>query len=344
MNHILKIPAIAILAISSILCLSSCEKSLNLPVVSTTSVSAITQTSAITGGNVTSDGGATVTERGVLYSTSSDPINTGTKVTVGSGTGTFSTKLTGLTNGTTCYFVAYATNSAGTAYGDELSFTTDKPDITGQTGTLRDYDGNAYNWIGIGKQAWMAENLKVTHYADGTAIPLVEGKTAWDALGITDKAYCWYNHSTSNGEIYGGMYTWATAMNGAASSTSNPSGVQGVCPAGWHVPSSMEWTYMTDYLGGKGVAGGKLKETGTIHWADPNTGATNETGFTALPGGYRNSNGHLFNLIGSYGYWWSTSAYDADNIYRRYMGYDYANVYSYFNSKNYGFSVRCVRD
>jgi uncharacterized protein (TIGR02145 family) len=294
---------------------------------------------------VTSDGGATVTERGVLYSTSSDPINTGTKVTVGSGTGTFSTTLTGLTNGTTYYFVAYAINSAGTAYGEEFNFKTEGSDITGQSGTLTDYDGNIYNWIGIGKQAWMAENLKTTRYADGTAIPLVESSSVWDALSISDKAYCWYDNSTAKRDTYGGLYTWAAAMNGAASSTSNPSGVQGVCPAGWHVPSSMEWTNLTDYLGGKGVAGGKLKETGTIHWADPNTGATNESGFTALPGGYRSYTGYLFNLIGSYGYWWSSSEYDADwGVWRRYMGYDYADVYSYYNDKNYGFSVRCVRD
>jgi uncharacterized protein (TIGR02145 family) len=250
-----------------------------------------------------------------------------------------------LTNGTTCYFVAYATNSAGTAYGDELSFTTDKPDITGQTGTLRDYDGNAYNWIGIGKQAWMAENLKTTRYADGTAIPLVESSSEWDALTATDKAYCWYDNSTAKRDTYGGLYIWATAMNGAAGSTSNPSGVPGVCPAGWHVPSSLEWTNLTDYLGGEGVAGGKLKETGTIHWADPNAGATNESGFTALPGGGRRSDG-LFLLVGYSGVWWSSSEGDASYNYNWawYLNYNLADVEGKYGSKYAGFSVRCVRD
>ena len=127
------------------------------------------------------------------------------------------------------------------------------------------------------------------------------------------------------------------------SSTSNPSTVQGVCPSGWHLPSDAEWTQLTDYLGGESVAGGKLKETGTTHWLSPNTGATNETGFTALPGGYRYDNGP-FSDIGYSGYWWSATEGSTDYAWYRNMYYSSYVVDSYLNGKELGFSVRCVRD
>src|SRR5690606_15049986 len=112
--------------------------------------------------------------------------------------------------------------------------------------------------------------------------------------------------ATSNYETYGVLYNWTAVMAGSASSTANPSGVQGVCPTGWHLPSDAEWTELSDSLGGSSVAGGKLKETGTTHWFSPNTGATNETGFTALPGGYRFNPGE-FKYIKNFGYWWSAT-------------------------------------
>jgi uncharacterized protein (TIGR02145 family) len=128
-------------------------------------------------------------------------------------------------------------------------------------------------------------------------------------------------------------------MNGETSSTVNPSGVQGVCPTGWHLPSDAEWTQLTDYLGSASVAGGKLKETGTTHWQSPNTGATNETGFTALPGGFRRFNGSFFN-VGYFGIWWSATELSTDDAWIRCVYYDYISVYMDYN----GFSVRCVRD
>jgi uncharacterized protein (TIGR02145 family) len=131
-------------------------------------------------------------------------------------------------------------------------------------------------------------------------------------------------------------------MNGAASSTTNPSGVQGVCPAGWHLPSDAEWTELTDYLGGTSVAGGKLKETGTA-WGSPNTGATNETGFTALPGGYRYFDEN-FHDIGNYGYWWSATELATYYSWFRHMTYHTSTVAKYSNNWQSGYSVRCVRD
>ena len=212
------------------------------------------------------------------------------------------------------------------------------------TGTFTDArDGNQYNWVKIGDQIWMAENLaylpSVNMVADGSE----------DAAGSYYYVYG-YNgtnvadaKATANYTTYGVLYNWTAAMDGEASSTTNPSGIQGVCPTGWHLPSDAEWTELTDYLGGTSVAGGKLKETGTTHWTSPNTGATNETGFTALPGGYRIDNGTFYGF-GSIGLWWSATEYVATDAWDRHMSYDRSNVYSYYDFKELGFSVRCVRD
>ena len=192
----------------------------------------------------------------------------------------------------------------------------------------------------------MTENLKTTHYADGTEIPLVIDDTAWADLGDnnTDKAYCYYDNSSTNADTYGALYTWAAAMNGAVTSSANPSGVQGVCPTGWHLPSDAEWTELTDYLGGESVAGGKMKETGTTHWNSPNTGADNSSGFSALPGGHRNGDDGTFNYVGNNGFWFSSTEYNSSLAWYRGLSSNYASVYLSGSSKSNGFSVRCIRD
>jgi len=203
--------------------------------------------------------------------------------------------------------------------------------LTGlQAQTVKDIDGNVYKTVTIGTKVWMAENLKTTKYNDGTAIPLVADDKAWEAL--TTPAYCWYNNdATANKKTYGALYNWYTVNT------------KKLCPTGWHVPSDAEWTTLTTNLGGESVAGGKLKETSTTHWQSPNTGATNETGFTALPSGYRSSSG-TYNYIGLNGYWWSSSEYSPPNAYSRSMNYYRSNVYRYSYYKQDGFSVRCLRD
>ena len=317
-------------------------QSATIPTVTTSSLSDITETSATVGGNVTDNGGATVTERGIYYSTSASPETTGTKLQIGSGTGTFSTSLTGLTASTTYYIKAYAINNQGEALGSEVSFTTNSGS-SNEIGTVTDYDGNTYSTLKIGNQWWMAENLKVTHYANGTAIPLIEESLEWHNLGFSDKAYCYYDNSSSNKDTYGALYTWAAAMNGAASSSINPSGVQGVCPDGWHLPSDAEWTELTDYLGGTRVAGGKLKETGTTHWGSPNTGATNESGFTALSGGYRFHSG-TFGGLGNDAHFWSATEDSSSDAWHRSLGYNASSVGRRDGYKTDGFSVRCTKD
>jgi len=210
------------------------------------------------------------------------------------------------------------------------------------TSTITDIDGNSYNTVSIGNQCWMGENLKTTHYSNGIA--MVDGTNAGDInQNYTTKYYFDYDNTPSNTIIYGKLYTWAAAMNGAASSITIPSGVQGPCPIGWHIPSDAEWTTLTNNLGGDSVAGGKLKEIGYTNWLSPNTGATNVTGFTALPGGYRYTPGN-FSLINTYGYWWSSSEFSAINAWFRFMSFSQSYVGRDYGNKTFGFSIRCLMD
>ena len=142
------------------------------------------------------------------------------------------------------------------------------------TNSIKDIDGNKYKTVTIGTQVWMAENLKTTKFNDGTPIPMVKENDAW--ANLTTPAFSWYNNdSIDNKRNYGALYNWYTVSTNK------------LCPVGWHVPTEAEWATITAYLGEVGLAGGKLKDAGTVHWRTPNTGATNESGFTALPGGYR---------------------------------------------------------
>jgi uncharacterized protein (TIGR02145 family) len=192
-----------------------------------------------------------------------------------------------------------------------------------------DIDGNIYQTVTIGPQVWMVENLKTTRYNDGTAIPLVTDSIAWSNL--TTPGYCWYNDSITYGNIYGPLYNGYTVNTGK------------LAPTGWHVPTDSEWNVLFTYLGGLLVAGGPLKETGITYWLSPNYGATNATGFTALPGGYRGNFGE-FGGIGNYGYYWSATAYDAADLWGCYMDYSFPVVVRHGYQDQDGFSVRCVRN
>jgi len=192
------------------------------------------------------------------------------------------------------------------------------------------HDGQKYKIVKIGNQWWMAENLIATKYNDGTHIPLVTDVTAWSKL-ITP-GYCWYaNDSIAYSNPYGALYNWYAVNTGK------------LCPTGWHVPTDAEWTVLSDYLGGTNIAGSKLKEIGTTHWLSPNSKATNEIGFTSLPGGNRNFDGTYYNL-GYYGYWWTSTEYSSTNAYNRYMFYNNSSIIGFSHLKKYGFSVRCVKD
>ncbi len=308
----------------------------SVPVLTTTAVSLITLTTATSGGNVTSEGGTTATARGVCWSTSANPTTVlTTKTSDGTGTGVFTSSLTGLTANTTYYVRAYTSNISGTGYGNELIFKT-------YAGTVTDIEGNIYNTVTIGTQTWIAENLKTTKYNDGTAIPNITDNIAWTAA--TTSAYSDYNNTPANSTIYGRLYNWYAVDNNAATKVASNGG-KNVCPTSWHVPTDTEWTTLTTYLGGESVAGGKLKETGTTYWTTPNTGATNETGFTALPGGDRSFSGGYDN-IGYYGAWWSSTkkTWTSPNAYYRNLYYGDRGIYRGEFRELSGFSVRCVKD
>jgi uncharacterized protein (TIGR02145 family) len=190
------------------------------------------------------------------------------------------------------------------------------------------YMGQTYNTVQIGSQCWFRENLNV-----GTRIDGIQEQTD---NGIIEK-YC-YNDSTENCAIYGGLYQWNEMMQ-----YSTTPGVQGICPTGWHLPTDAEWTTLTNYLGGESVAGGKMKETGTAHWLSPNTGATNSSGFTALPGGYRLYDGNFYGLTTG-AYFWSSTEYSSTDAWDRNLYCNYENVNRGSYGKTIGFSARCVHD
>ncbi len=195
---------------------------------------------------------------------------------------------------------------------------------------LTDIDGNVYDTVKIGTQFWMKQNLKTTRYRNGDAIPKVTDPAAWAAL--TTGAYCYYNNdSATYAAVYGKLYNWY-AVNDA----------RGLAPAGWHVPIDAEWTILSTGLGGDVVAGGAMKETGSTHWTSPNSGATNTSGFTGLPGGFR-SNGGTFFGVGSDGYWWSSTEFSATDAWYRLLNYVGGSISRFNFNKPDGFSVRCLR-
>jgi uncharacterized protein (TIGR02145 family) len=319
---------------------SSCEKDEDpIPsvTVSTISVTNISANSAQSSSSITNDGGKPVTTHGVVYSTNQKPtvennegiINDGTELA--SFTSYFTSYITDLEPNTTYYLRAYATNSDGTGYGDAMSFS------TREGNTFTDpRDGNVYQTVTIGDQEWMAENLKY--------LPSVVGP---DTASETTHYYVYrYNgtnvadaKATANYNTYGVLYNWPAAMN--------------ACPAGWHLSSDAEWTELTDYLGGKSdsaplhssdYTGRKLKEIGTSHWFLHQRGTTNETGFAALPGGFRS--GGSFSDLRYYGFWWSaTEIYSPnDNAWCRSMMDRSSTVYGGIRNKRDGYSVRCIKD
>jgi uncharacterized protein (TIGR02145 family) len=294
--------------------LTGCKKNntdiTTTPILTTTAISSTTQTTAVSGGSITSDGGTSITARGVCWSTNANPTTANSKTTDGTGTGSFSSSLIGLTASSMYYVKAYATNSAGTGYGNAVSFTT-APSTTCS-------------------QVWMTTNLDVTTYRNGDPIPQVTDPTQW--AGLTTGAWCYNNNDPANGAIYGKLYNWY-AVNDS----------RGLAPQGWHIPSDAEWTTLSTCLGGEIVAGGAMKEVGTTHWSTPNTGASNSSGFAGLPGGYRGYSG-MFANVGGFGSWWSSTESGASAAWFRYLTYGVGDLGRDGDYETSGFSVRCLRD
>ncbi len=401
----------------------SCEKDTSLPSVTTSQISAITNNSVISGGNITDDGNAKIIACGLVYGPSAnltinDP-KTSEIVAL-----TFSSQISNLETGKQYYLRAYATNEVGTSYGEALSFQTSgaitsattldatNVEYTGATlngsvttdnnqtaisfiygenennldktisvntpsksattysaianisnlsnnttyyfaikavnnygvsigetksfktlAGLTDIDGNTYKVVKIGNQIWMAENLKVTHYNDGSEIPNVSDNDAW--MNLTTGGYCDYNNDPQNSVIYGRLY------NAFAVWTDK------LAPAGWHVPSDAEWTKLFSFVNNDG---GPLKESGFAHWKSPNTGATNSTGFTALPNGgrYSHTNGvGEFDYMNESATWWASNkdfSYLSWGL-EKVINYNSATIFNDFlQFADGGYGVRLIKD
>jgi len=298
------------------------------PTLTTTIASGVTLTAAVSGGNITDDNGGAVTVHGVCWNTTGNPTVSGSKTSDGPGSGSFVSNISGLTAGTLYYARAYATNSAGTGYGNQITFSTSVSDI----------EGNVYKTVAIGTQLWMQADMKATKLNDNTSIPNITDPGVWS--GTTEMAYCWYGNNPSYGTTYGILYNWFTVGTGK------------LCPAGWHVPTHNEFKALEMFLGmtqaqadlfdWRGTdQGTQMKNTST--WSSGGNG-TNSSGFTALGGGYRyGATGEFFDM-GTVAYWWSsTENTSTDALYRRLDGNN-NKVYAQGVRKQGGKFVRCLKD
>jgi uncharacterized protein (TIGR02145 family) len=293
-----------------------------VPALRTTGISSLTSTSVTSGGNIIFNGGEWVTESGVCWSTSPNPTIANEKISCDQAVGSFELILTGLTPNTTYYMRAYSTSVIGTGYGNELSFKT-------YTGSVTDYDGNTYNTITLGSQVWFRENLRTTHYRNGDPVPNTTNSNEW--INNLTAAYCWYNNEITYKEPYGALYNHYVVENAS-----------GICPAEYHVPSEPEWTVMINSIGQTNLAGGMLKDT-TL-WTSPNSGATNSSGFTALPTGCRGYDDAHFHSLGLTTWFWTSTLDGLSDPRVYFIINNSATITSYANPKRDGFSIRCIKD
>ena len=318
---------------------------ISIPVVTTTAVTSYTSTTAVCGGNVTSNGGATITARGVCWNTTGTPTTSDDYTSDGSATGSFTSNLTGLIDNTTYYVRAYATNSAGTAYGAHVSFKTLYDPCSGVSSIV--YEGLSYSTVAIGDQCWMVENLNA-----GTRVNVSQDQLNNSSI----EKYC-YDDNEANCSIYGGIYQWDELMQYAPSDNGAIGTTRGICPSGWHIPTDEEWKTLELELGmdpseldSAGIyrgtdEGEKLKQTGTEYWEGTNENATNESGFTALPSG-----GMVDKVFGGMGYYtdyWTATEYNPNptiGAWYRLLDSDNGGIYRTAGYKPNGTPVRCIKD
>ena len=309
--------------------LNSCEKEQNnieLPSLTTLEITDFLQSNAIGGGIITSDGGNSIINSGVCWSTIHNPTIADSKTIDDSEDGSFSSEITGLIPNTKYYIRAYATNSLGTEYGNEISFTTLKP-FPESGSTVQDIDNNTYHPIIIGRQVWLIENLRTKHYNNGD--PIIQADDNYDDGG------CWdFNDNTELTNIYGKLYNFYAITD-----------ARGVCPVGYRIPTEEDWIILADYLGGNSIAGGKLKHTGQDYWKSPNIGATNESGFSAYGAGFREMDG-TYQAFGNTCYFWSSTA-PTTSLQASIFGLNNEAITCGINSvgsKLAGLSVRCIME
>lgn len=339
---------------SLMILVATCKKedTMSLPVVNTLPVTEVSANMAKSGGNITDDGGGEILERGLFWNTSQDP-DTGNhlgKTSEGRGDGEFISTMTGLEPETTYFVRAYATNSHGTGYGQTQRFTTVAFDP--DEGVVTDVQGNAYRTVVIGSQVWMAENLRTEFYRNGNPIDYPgSDNTAW--FNNTTGAYAWYDNDVGNKNRYGALYNWH-AVNSP----------NGLCPPGWRVPGDEDWNKLLEYLTGnyeevtKDNIAARLKSCRQVN--SPLGGhcdtdihprwdhhvvhyGTDDFGFSALPGGFRFSDGRYSNL-GSYAGWWTSTRYVPSYAWSREMFHFSSQLGHYYDYAPNGFSVRCMQD
>lgn len=309
--------------------------------ITTNAISLITDNTAVAGGNITNDGGTTVTQRGICYDTTISPTTANSIVISGNGIGSYNCNLSGLLANTNYYVRAFAINSAGTVYGDELSFTTTNGGGSiSSPGAGVTFDGYTYSSIVLGNgQEWMAENLRTTIYANGDTIPNVTDSTQWSTL--TTGAWAHYENDSQYENPRGKLYNWFTMVD-----------PRNACPTGWHIPTDDEWSSLINYLdsnalGGDysiNIAGSKMKSTGNQYWQLPNTDATNESGFSGQPGGFRSDTGSFGALIEGASWWCSTEYLDNTFACVRQLSYNESGAVRAGNPKLGGNSARCLKD
>ena len=333
-----------------------CLRGITAPTVITDTAFQITDSSAVCIGRVAADGGDSVTVRGACWNTTPNPTASDNYIIDTTGVDIFQVILTDMTPATTYYVRAFAANSVDTVYGNEVSFTTVAASV-GRDGrpclglsTVSDADGNVYNTVRIGQQCWMKENLRTTKYADSTNIVLGFSPST------TMACYYYPNNDFSVVAEYGYLYNWRAVMNGTTSSEANPSGVQGICPTGWHVPSNAEWTQLTDYVSAQNLytCGDDSTAIARVLAATSGWNASdiacsvgemlstnNATGFSALPAG------NFFygsNAFGGHAYYWSSTENDELHVFTRSILNSLSNVGLPITTKDFALSVRCLRD
>ena len=303
-----------------------------LPTVTTATISAITGNTASGGGNVTEEGSEPVIKRGVCWSSSPAPTLEDQFTEDGSGPGTYTSNLTGLDPLTTYYVRAYATSSVGTSYGNEVNFKTEQsgpmnipcpgtPTVT--------WGEKTYNTVLIGNQCWFRENLNYGVMIDSTQ--------QMSDNQIVEK-YC-YRDDPTLCETYGALYQWNEVMQYVTTE-----GAQGICPDGWHVPTHLDYVELTSFLDGLSVAGGKMKEEGTVHWISPNVGATNESGFTVVGGGYYSGNPGAFYKLREQAWFWTSTLSGTKNPGTRSLGNNYTGVGKSTQNKWWVYGIGCIKN
>ncbi len=344
---------LGVFAVISVLMITGCKKSepVGFPQVSTNEVEIYSEGIYTFKGAVIKTGGEELTDHGFYWSESFDPEINGTEINLGpiNSTGSFSSMFYDAGPGITYHVKAFARSGSGIYYGGETSFSTPDSMVL----PVIDRDNNIYYPLYIGDQVWLGENLRVSHYPDGTDIPRIEDRMEWFYMPWYNEAYCWYENFGALAGKYGNLYTWPAAMHLSESDTTGETEIQGVCPDGWHLPDDEEWKQLEMYLGMSGKEadlekwrgedeGGKMKLNGTYMWNPPNTGATNESHFRAYPAGWRDGAGYYTNIEKATRFW--SSSIRGGYAWMRQLDYNSSRIFRGTTGVYEALSVRCIKD